>query len=412
MKIFSPVEIKKLVYGGYGLGWSEGKTLFVERVLPGEVVTAQQTGKTGKVIITAPVEIITPSPDRREPSCPDYTSCGGCGWLHITYPIQVREKEHILMECLQRIGKIEHIPGIKTFSSPEWEYRIRVQFKVDHKGKRIGFFRHNSHDVVDISHCPLLDPAINGLLREKETLIASLVPGEVASKGAAMEASVRKGCTTGFRAGTEVKVIAGINGNIASSPVIDPLTTSSTTICINSINFVVRGNSFFQGNKFLHHSLGTWPGECVTEPYCIDLYGGTGFFSCLSGGRFQQGILVEGDKGQAGLANENFKANNMGHFKAVAAPVESITRGLFPFPMEKTAVIVDPPRTGLSKKLVHILLGLQPGRIIYVSCNPSTQARDIHLLVSKGTYKLTSIALFDMYPHTYHIESGIILEKM
>ncbi|MBN2441585.1 MAG: class I SAM-dependent RNA methyltransferase [Spirochaetales bacterium] len=388
MKTFTHVEIKKLVYGGYGLGWSEGKTLFVKNVLSGEVVNVRQTDKNGGVIIAEPTDIIRPAPGRREAPCPYYASCGGCDWQHISYPIQVDEKKNILIESLQRIGKLKELPEVEVFPSPEWEYRVRVQFQVDCADKKIGFFKQNSHQIVDIDQCPLLDPALQKLLKNKQIIFPLLRP-EI----------------------KQLKAIAGQDNKVATSPIVHQLTGRSTEMTIGSKVFTVHGDSFFQANKYLHNNLGTWAGKWKTEKFFIDMYGGIGFFSCLSGEGFEGGLLIEKDKNQVALARSNMKRNGIKNVQAIHASVNQVTDALFPFPGNNTTLIIDPPRIGLTIRIIRTILTFNPKQIIYISCNPATQARDVEKFMKQGGYSLTGLALFDQYPNTQHIECGVILNQ-
>jgi 23S rRNA (uracil1939-C5)-methyltransferase len=241
---------------------------------------------------------------------------------------------------------------------------------------------------VDVDICPLLVSPLNALLENKTGVLSSLA-GSV----------------------NQVKAICGMHGPPASFPVLEGYTEKYTDITTDTYRFRVSGKSFFQANRHLHHHLGTWARSSLSGNYCIDLFGGTGFFSCMLGDLFSGGIMVDHDSDQVILAKKNLMANNIRHFRAKAVFAEDFLRLPLPFPPDQVCMILDPPRTGLSRQVLSSITRILPRQVIYISCNPSTLARDSGELTRTGKYSISRIALFDCFPQTHHIECGIVLGR-
>ena len=353
--------------------------LFIPDVVPGETVEYRIEGKQEGVPLAKPVRIIEASKDRRNPDCPYFNECGGCDWLYIDYQRQVEIKKEIFIDCLKRIAKINEIPSINIFTSPEKSYRMRAQLKVDNKN--YGFYKKKTNEVIRITQCPLLTGPCNSVLDALNKTMHQVN-------------------------GKSVKVIAGDN-HVASDPEIDGITKSQTEITVGSCKFLVYGDSFFQSNTFLTEIMGSWASPMTNGGTCVDLYGGTGFFSVILGKLFEKGFLIESVKSQVEIAKHNLNSNRINHYKAIcsdAEHIQSTIKGKVDF------LIVDPPRPGLTKMVRKAIVSILPSKILYVSCNPSTQARDVSVFINAG-YKITNAALFDCYPNTHHIETALILER-
>ena len=382
------LNIEKMVYGGYGLARTEDGVILVENVLPGEVVKADIINKKGGVPVGFPFELIEVSPHRKEPCCKYVGECGGCDWQHIEYTQQLIYKRDIFIDCLTRIGKIKDIPEIEIISSPEWEYRIRAQLKVDVEKGCMGFFRRKTNDVISIDNCPLLDPQINVLLKNQREIIPALP-----------------------KKSKQLKVIAGTNNSITSKPNVAGFTQSEAVINVGKVEFIVTGNSFFQGNGFLLEKLGTWAEPSVSGKFFIDMFGGLGFFSIMLGKKFSSGLLVESLEMQTELAKRNFVNNGIDHITVKAILAETFfdkESNKIPKP---DLIIVDPPRPGLTRMVREGIRDLEPSTLLYVSCNPSTQARDVEFFVNKCGYVIERGALFDLYPQTHHMETVLLLRS-
>jgi 23S rRNA (uracil1939-C5)-methyltransferase len=382
------LHIEKLVHGGLGLARTDEGVLFVSDVLPGEKVDAlpdtKPTGQKGAL----PLTIVEPSPHRRKPPCVYFGICGGCDWLFGDYEVQLSSKKAIFIECLKRIGKIASMPDFEVFPSPEFGYRRRVQFKIDRIKNAIGFYKRKSREVVPIRHCPLLTPGLNSLLAVSEDIIQRLSPTL-----------------------TQMKCIEGEHHCIASSPVIVSRTFPFTDIRIGNHSFVVSGDGFFQGNAYLCEKLGTWGKDIVHGDLFVDLYGGVGFFSIMLHRCFSTGLIVDNVESQIILARRNLHQNGISHIIARAEDAEQFLSKCCRSHSSIDCLIVDPPRQGLTKKIREKIVQCLPSTLFYVSCNPSTQARDIGFFIHTAGYFINKMALFDLYPNTHHMETIIVLRR-
>ena len=378
------LAIEKLVCGGQGLARADGETYFVSDVLPGERIEGVVDGKQGGHPRVRPVRIVEPSADRRPLFCPHAGACGGCDWQHIRYTRQVTLKREIADECLRRIGKIGTVPPFELFQAEETGYRRRVRFQIDRAGSRMGFFMRDSHRVAAVDRCPLLCERLNGFLSHLDIGNIPAYCGRIAA-------------------------IAGGDDTVASTPVISGMSGDSTVITERGVRFRVRGDSFFQQNRFLTGALGGWVRDRAQGKRFHDLYGGCGFFSALLAGSFASGVLVEQAKQDADLAAANLRENGLKNVAVVHGTAEQYLKQGSAGPAD--CIVVDPSRTGLTETARQAVARCAPGSIVYVSCNPSTQARDLGFFIHRHGYRLAAFALFDLYPNTSHIETAAVLEK-
>jgi 23S rRNA (uracil1939-C5)-methyltransferase len=377
------VVCDKLLFGGFGMARTETGIVFVEGLLAGEEGEVELNGKKGGVPFYSLKKRLSTSEDRREPVCKLFGECGGCSWLDLKYDAQVATKVSIFGENLGRIGKIKEFPEPEVFTADELGYRNRVQFKVEKN--KVGFYKRGSNELVAVDTCPLLTDSLNNLLTETKNIIK-----------AAGEKKVLKCIDTG-------------DNQIVSEPVVEGKTVADGEISVGSNSFKVSGKSFFQSNRFLVEKLANWCSDELKGDTLLDLFGGVGLFSSFHHKNFKETTLVEIDKKMANEANDHFRANDMKNCKAVAMSSERYFSDIQPFSFD--ALIVDPPRDGLSKDVRNGIVKLSPKQILYISCNPTTQARDLDFLVNSKRYKIVKTAIFDMYPNSYHMESAVLLQR-
>ncbi|NLD93884.1 MAG: class I SAM-dependent RNA methyltransferase [Fibrobacter sp.] len=372
------LTIEKMIFGGYGLARTDTGVIFVEDALPGETVECSVRSKVQGVPLATPLKYIEKSDKRRLPLCKYYDECGGCNWLHIDPLYQADIKRDIFLDCLSRIGKIKKLPDVGSINSPDTNYRIRAQIKTDGCGM-FGFFKKKTNDIVRINECPLLDNKCNDIVQRIQ--------------GRTINVS---------KAG--LKVIAGTT-KVASDPVLPDLTSVTTELVVGAHTFMVKGDSFFQSNRFTAEEMGVWAKPFVGGDYCVDLYGGTGFFSIMLADVFKKVTLIELVGSQVSMARKNFDQNGCSHCQAVC----SDSGKMHHFIKQKVdCLIVDPPRLGLTKEVRQSIQSIKPHQLLYISCNPSTQARDVASFINNG-YTITNAVVFDCYPNTSHIETGIVL---
>ena len=378
------LTIEKVVHGGFGLARGAHGAVLVPGTLPGEVVDASEAGKRNGMTVMAVDFLRDRSADRREPVCAHYGECGGCDWLFIRYERQLVLKSEIFIESMKRIGRLTDFPEPATVAAQEYGYRCRAQLKCDRKTRSTGFFKRRSNDVVAVRRCPLLSERLNSLL-EKIHEQPGIVPKTVHN----------------------IRIIDG-DAAVASDPVLAPFTGPSTEITCGTARFSLRGDDFFQSNRYCLKELA----DCVRYPggggLLVDLYGGTGFFSVMLSGTFEKTLLVETDHRMVTRAKKNFRNNRVRNGNVIAAPAEEMERFV---PRHPDLLVVDPPRPGLTRKVRETIADLKPGTVAYVSCNCATQARDCGYLVNRAGYSVEATWLIDLYPNTHHTETVVILKK-
>ena len=382
------VKIEKIVPNGFGLAFAEGLTVFVPLAAKGDRLRVKINQKKGKTAFAEIVEIIEPSAERTEPRCPYFGVCGGCNFQQLTYEAQLKAKVEIIKDCLSRIGKINYEREIAVIGSPNsYEYRSRAQWRVDVRGKKIGYFKGGSHEIVDVEVCPILTTEMQSLLTElRETIEWESFAGRIVEIEAAG---------------------SGENVSVYSSEIIEP--TDEISFEANGNRYFYDANAFFQGNQFLiepliEAAIGSASGETA-----IDLYSGVGLFTLPLAGKFTKVLGVEGyDKAVEFAAKnvENARIENVGLF---CEPVgdwlaENLSQlGAVDF------VALDPPRNGTERGTIENLLKLKPKEISYVSCDPAILARDLRLL-TESLYRIESITAIDLFPQTHHVETIVRLK--
>lgn len=384
--ILENVKIEKLIHGGLGLAFTDGGTVFVENCAPGDIMSVEVYSKKGGVPLGRPLTVTEPSSMRVDPQCQYYGICGGCTLQHINYSDQVNIKTDIYYDCLTRIGKLKDIPQCEKYSHQPWKYRIRAQIKRE-KGS-LGFFKKQSNDLIKIDQCPLLVDELNEIFLKKNSIMKSL------SKDI-----------------KQIKAIVG-DKSVTSNPVIPSLTVKNTTITVHNKKFSLSGNSFFQSNRYLLEEFVTWCIPYVKSSLFIDMFGGQGFFSITLSDYFTKGIIVESVKEQTIQAKKNCQNNNITNVDVIHSSAEKFFNDKKNVASGCDCLLVDPPRPGLTRDVRVGIKRIAPKTIVYVSCNPSTQARDIGYFVNDCGYSLEKIALFDLYPHTFHMETIAVLKKL
>jgi 23S rRNA (uracil1939-C5)-methyltransferase len=400
------VKLDKLTYGGDALGrLPDGRAVFVPFILPGEVVRLRVVEERRGHVRAELVDILEASPERVRPRCRHFGACGGCHYQHISYPSQLSAKREILRDQLARIGKIVDPPLQPVVPSPlEWNYRNHVQFHLTHAGKP-GYVGIDGRHVLAITECHLPETALN-----------EIWPGLEFEPGLGME-------RVSLRLGTGGETLLVLES--AEPPALELETDLSVVhlladeavvmagedhlvMTVNGRDFHVSAGAFFQVNtamagKMVNHLLDRLRVDEKTT--LLDVYCGVGLFSAFFAGKVGRLIGME----DLSAACEDFSIN-LDEFENVElyqAPAEDVLPVL---EIEPGVVILDPPRSGLDKRVLDALLALGPGQIAYVSCDPSTLARDASRLLAGG-YRLVDVTPFDLFPQTYHIESISIFEK-
>jgi 23S rRNA (uracil1939-C5)-methyltransferase len=394
------ILIEKIVHGGDAMGRApDGRPVFVPFAAPGERIRVEPEESRKGYFRARLLEVLEPAPDRIVPRCRHFGECGGCQFQHLAYASQVRAKESILREQLIRLGGIPDVPIRPAIVSPNpWNYRNHVQGTPTEK--RLGFFRAGSQEVLPIDECHLPEPRLWELWNNLDW-----EPGP----------GLRQ---IGFRAGDddEMIVFEGEPGMIpevvvesdVSAAWLDSqggifyLAGGPLRFDILGRVFTVSAGSFFQVNTAQIPAIVKTVME-MAEPAknetALDIYCGTGLFSVFLAERAARVIGIEESASAAADYEINLDASDTVELYAASAEaaLEAITA-------HSDLAVVDPPRSGLSAPAMRALLHAAPGRIVMVSCEMSTLARDARILTRAG-YRLTDLAPIDMFPQTSHLET-------
>ncbi len=395
-------------YGGETIGRlppdAEGrrKAVFVPYTLPGERVRVRLVEEKRGYARAELLAVLEASPERIAPRCPHYTRCGGCHYQHAPYETQLRLKERILRDQLERIGGLENPPVRPIIPSPRpWEYRNHAQFHLTPQGE-LGFKAARSDEVIPIRECPLLHPA---LAEVWPRLDIEALPGleRVALRvgdGDDLMLVLESADPQPPEFSVDFPLSAvhiGPEGRTLLSGYPDQ------AITLRGRAFRVSAGAFFQVNlavaeRMVAHILEHLPP--APESALLDLYAGAGLFSAFLAPRVARLIAVEENP----WACEDFAFNldEFDHVELYEAPVEIALPALEAARPE--VIILDPPRAGVGRRTLERILALEAGTLAYVSCNPATLARDARRLREAG-YRLEQVTPFDMFPQTYHIES-------
>ncbi len=416
MKMSSPlleIHLDKFTYGGETMGrLDDGRAVFVPFALPGETVRVRLTEEKRNFARAELVEVVVPSPRRIVPRCVHFGVCGGCHYQNLSYADQLAAKTDILRDQLARIGKIKNPPVRPIVPSPqEWNYRNHLQFHLTGEGK-LGFVgagagagARPAPTIIPIVECHLPEPSINALWPQLE--FDPGAPDERIAIRAGAGDDLMLVIESDDHRPPEVDFEAGISAVhvFADNPIV-MAGDDHLTIEVLGRPFKVSAASFFQVNtpmaaKMVKHALDLLPEKMDA---LLDVYCGVGLFSAFAAPRCQRLIGIEASPS----ACEDFAANldEFDHVELYEAPAEDALPALVTqiADLRHVHAIVDPPRAGLDKKVLDALASARPESILYVSCDPSTLARDARRLIEHG-YRLAQVTPFDLFPQTYHIES-------
>ena len=427
------LKIQKLVYGGDGMARlpaddrGPGKTVFVPFVLEGEIIAAEIIEQKAGFARARLDSIMEPSPNRTQPGCPYFRGCGGCHYQHTNYAHQLAIKAEVLRETLRRTAKVELPCQLQVHPSPEWNYRNRTRLKIQTMPEfALGYYKFGSHDLLPIEQCPISSPLIN---RAIATLWSAGREGQIPS--AVLEAELFADASDSAflielygRQGTsrrEWREIAerftailpaakGVSIFERSSekqvPELPLAHFGSPELSYETkeLSYRVSAGAFFQANRFLIDELVRIATNAASGNLALDLYAGVGLFSAVLSKSFAQVIAVEASP----TCFIDLQHNCGQAVKAVRATTEKYlaqSRDLHP-----DFVIADPPRGGLGESVVRSLARLDVPKVIYVSCDPSTLARDLRIFGALG-YRIAEAHLTDLFPQTFHIESVFHLTR-
>lgn len=436
-----------MIYGGDGLArlpadeHGRGKAVFLPFVLSGEKVEANLFEQKAGFARAHADSIVESSPLRVEPGCPYFASCGGCHYQHTSYEHQLEIKREILKETLKRTAKLELDVNVEVHPSPPWNYRNRSRLQVQTKPEfKVGYFKMASHELLAIEDCPISSPLINrGIRALWQSGRSGKVPSgvreveffanaddtemliEVSTSAEARRAAIR-GWIEELRASMpEIAGIAALreieNGKSGFQEKLVAVGASHLDYRTAKAIYRVSAGSFFQTNRHLTDELVRVVTHSQRGDLALDLYAGVGLFSTALCD-MRHIVSVESSQTSTGDLSYNLPSNG----KAVQATTEQYLSGsehlrrsgkgaVLPHTFHRPDLaVVDPPRSGLGERVARMLGTLGAPRVIYVSCDPVTLARDLITLLSSG-YRIQQVHLFDLFPQTFHLETVVHLAR-
>ena len=389
------LQVERPVAGGRMLARYEGQIVFVSGAIPGERVRVRVERRSKNTLFASTVDVLEASAHRRDPFCD--AACGGLSFAHVQYPRQLALKSEIVSDAFQRIARMPLLaPAVSA--SPEMGYRLRARLHV--RNGRAGFFREGTHDWCDAAPTgQLLPESLAAVTEAVRALGADAALCEAVTVSENVKSSER---ALMFEAVPDARLPAPANARTEVTDSAASLFGPDPPID-GGVTWTRNVRSFFQGNRFLtgdlvRHVLDKAPGE-----RCVDLYAGVGLFAVALAARGSRVVAVEGDDSSARDLGLNAKPWG-DRLRTIRAAVEDAGADrLGPTP---DAVVLDPPRTGLSPRALQRVVECHAPRIVYVSCDPPTLARDAAAFAKHG-YVVASAQAFDLFPNTPHIETVV-----
>lgn len=406
------VTIDKPVAGGRMLARHEGQIVFVAGGIPGERVRVRIDKVNKHLAFGDTIEVLEPSPDRRR-SDADW-ACGGSFYAHIAYERQVRLKSDVIGDAFARIAKLPLAVPTPVMPSLEHGYRMRARLHV--RNGAFGFFREGTHDLCDAAATQQLLPATIETLQQLHTTLGAteVTSCELSENADATERAVLLELAPGASPAEAVEPVHGLTGLLfvdhqrghVSVAHGSPYVRDRVPLPSGAVELTHHVQSFFQGNRHLLADLVRQVLAQVPEGTVTDLYAGVGLFAVALAAEGHNAIIaVEGDRASA----RDLEANAEPFAGRVHVQHLSVENYLQRRSVQRTdTLLLDPPRTGLSTEAMSGTIGLKAGRVVYLSCDPATLARDVKRFVEAG-YHLDHIEAFDLFPNTAHIETLAVL---
>lgn len=441
------VNITGMGHSGEGVGKFEGFTIFVPEALIGEevkarIVKVQKNFAFGKLI-----EIVKPSEDRMMPACGIYKRCGGCQIQHLSYNAQLQFKKQRVLDSLTRIGKLEGIEVLTPLGmNNPFRYRNKVQLPVrEQRGEVvIGFYAQRSHDIIDMETCQIQDETADKAAQlTKKWMKEYNIPAysEETGRGTVRHIMLRRGFRTG-----EVMIVLITNTkelphkkefvelireNIEGiKSIVQNINTKQTNVIMGLDNITLWGEdtitdyigdfrfnisplSFFQVNPTqteVLYSKALEYADLTGNETVFDAYCGTGTISLFLAQKAKKVYGVEIVPEAIEDAKENARVNGVENVEFIVGESERVIPELIEKGIKADVVVVDPPRKGCEESLLHAIAGIKPERVVYVSCDPGTLARDLGILDELG-YRTEKVQPVDMFPQTMHVENVALIVR-
>jgi len=428
------LTVEKLIYGGDGLGHADGNTVFVPYVLPGETVRAAVRNRKKKLLQTSLVKVEQAAAGRIAAKCPHFQVCGGCHYQHIGVAEQVKFKKEILRETLSRLGGVNWTGEITAHTAEPYGYRNRAQWAYREAMPRsLGYFQTESARIVPIDECPVLSPALEAAFQKLQEMARNntLPTGLLEIEAFTDSGDTKIALNVAFERFPKPakSLVADFQGALPNLESLLLLDQSKNRFELTGPGFLqhtaggfafrVSHLSFFQVNRFLIEELLQAVVGGKKGGFALDLYAGVGFFTLPLAKDFSRVVSVDANL----AATQDLKANVAAAGLEVASENEHTEEFLKKFSEQPEFVVLDPPRAGLGAETAARLATLGAPEIAYVSCDPSTLARDLAVLTGSERqqqtehapghrYEISEVHLFDLFPQTYHIETLVRLRRV
>jgi 23S rRNA (uracil1939-C5)-methyltransferase len=412
------LSIEKLLYQGSALSHYGSMACFINDVIPGEIVRAQVAEVKKQYFLASCIEILKPSPYRRNPQCPLVPECGGCQLQHIEYSHQLYWKAAIIKECLERIGGIENPPVLFPLPSPSFfHYRCRANVKiVTGQNPLIGFYRRGTHQIIPVKECPLLVPPLNHALtccwrvaEEHPRLFSGASDLHLLYSSTSPQVLIA--AKKGSMAIAQTVLEPGDRLSAASFSELRPTSNTIVYEDIMGITFRRTSSTFYQINSqqnvAMINLVLNYLAPARKQPI-LDLYCGCGNFSLFFAREGSAVVGIDANSHAIAEALHNSRVNGLPGCSFLCGKVEQRLQQLASH--EFSAVLLNPSRQGCSTEVLAHVARINPHSVVYVSCNPATLARDLKRLMQYG-YRIAAIQPVDMFPQTYHIETVVKLVK-
>ncbi|ELS03923.1 23S rRNA (uracil-5-)-methyltransferase RumA [Xenococcus sp. PCC 7305] len=443
------VTITDLNTSGEGVGRINGKVIFVPDTVAGDRILARVTRVKSQYIEAKLQKLLTASGDRIRPRCIVADKCGGCQWQHINWESQLVAKQQQLTQALQRIGNLPEIQVQSTLHAPEdLSYRNKATYPLGTSATgnvQAGYYRKNSHKIVNLNQCPVQDSRLNPLLQELKqdiqqqgwSIYDETNPQDV--QGQLRHLGLRIGHHTGEILVTLVAKDHKIPRISEQAAIWLDRYPNLMGVCLNinprqnnvilggqteilvgqpyikeifgGLEFRICSDTFFQVNTAAAELLLEKIIEVLNlqgHEILVDAYCGIGTFTLPLAQKVKQAIGIEIHPASIVQARQNAAINQITNVDFYTGRVEECLRNL---ELDADIMLLDPPRKGCDRQVIETLLNLRPAKIVYVSCKPATLARDLKLLCSSGIYQIQLVQPVDFFPQTSHIESLVVLQK-
>ena len=417
--------IDRMSHDGRGIAYWQNKTCFVEAALTGEKVTARLVQNHSRYVEARVDQLLEVAPERVEPVCPYYADCGGCQLQHTHHENQLAIKQAAVFDQIEKGAGVKAKRYLPPIESPAFAYRRTARFSIDARNGefKLGFRKRNSHELVDVDRCDLLVPELNNLLVPLKNLLANISQADaighldlLAADAQAVIIRVLKPiaekdiqllknfaqdhqCNLYLQLGKDNQ-LHDLDQNGIDPRLHYEINAAQLRLAFHPLDFIQVNDHVNQ--QMIQQALSLL--KIQPEDRVLDLFCGIGNFTLPIAQKAKQVIGIEALDSMVQRAKENAAASGLYNCEFVAADLEKISlQRLKNLCGKLDAVLLDPPRDG-AKTSISLLAQLSPKRVVYVSCNPATLARDAKQLLASG-YKLDSLGVLDMFPQTSHIES-------